>query len=43
MALFYHPATSVRKLKALAERLSRKESHLLREALDDLFRKYDIP
>ncbi len=39
----YYPATSVRKLKALAERLSRKESHLLREALDDLFRKYDIP
>jgi diguanylate cyclase (GGDEF)-like protein len=39
----YYPATSVRKLKALAERLKRKESHLLREALDDLFRKYDIP
>ncbi|HET9221828.1 MAG TPA: diguanylate cyclase [Roseiflexaceae bacterium] len=39
----YYPATSLRKLQALADRLSRKESHLLREALDDLFRKYDIP
>jgi diguanylate cyclase len=39
----YYPATSVRKLKALAERLQQKESRLLREALDDLFRKYDIP
>jgi diguanylate cyclase (GGDEF)-like protein len=39
----YYPATSVRKLKTLAERLKRKESHLLREALDDLFRKYDVP
>lgn len=39
----YYPATSVRKLKALAERLKRKESLLLREALDDVFRKYDIP
>ena len=39
----YYPATSVRKLNALAKRLNRKESHLLREALDDLFRKYDIP
>jgi predicted transcriptional regulator len=33
----------VRKLKALAERLGRKESPLMREALDDLFRKYDVP
>jgi diguanylate cyclase (GGDEF)-like protein len=39
----YYPATSVRKLNTLAKRLSRKESHLLREALDDLFRKYDVP
>jgi diguanylate cyclase len=39
----YYPATSLRRLKALAERLSRKESPLLREALDDLFRKYDVP
>jgi diguanylate cyclase len=38
----YYPASSVRKLKALAERLGRKESPLLREALDDLFRKYDV-
>ena len=39
----YYPSASVRKLKVLAERLGRKESHLLREALDGLFRKYDIP
>jgi diguanylate cyclase (GGDEF)-like protein len=39
----YYPASSIRKLKQLAERLGRKESPLLREALDDLFRKYDIP
>ena len=37
----YYPASSVRKLKALAERLYRKESLLLREALNDLLRKYD--
>jgi diguanylate cyclase (GGDEF)-like protein len=37
----YYGATSVRKLKALAERLKRKESFLLREALDDLLRKHD--
>ena len=39
----YYPSSSIRKLKALAERLGRKESPLLREALDDLFRKYDVP
>jgi diguanylate cyclase (GGDEF)-like protein len=39
----YYPASSMRKLRALAERLGRKDSPLLREALDDLFRKYDIP
>lgn len=39
----YYPASSLRKLKALAERQKRKESQLLREALDDLFRKYDLP
>jgi diguanylate cyclase len=39
----YYPASSMRRLKALAERLGRKESPLLREALDDLFRKYDVP
>jgi hypothetical protein len=33
----------MRKLRALAERLGRKDSPLLREALDDLFRKYDLP
>jgi len=38
----YYPCASVRKLKALAERLGRKESHLLREALVDLVRKYDV-
>ena len=37
----YYPAASVRKLKNLAERTGRKESHLLREALGDLLRKYD--
>lgn len=38
----YYPASSLRKLKVLAERQKRKESQLLREALDDLFRKYDV-
>ncbi len=37
----YYPATSLRRLKALAEQLKRSESRLLREALEDLFRKYD--
>lgn len=39
----YYSATSIRRLKTLAERLRRKESQLLREALDDLLRKYDRP
>lgn len=39
----YYPVSSVRKLRTLSERLNRKESRLLREALDDLFRKYDTP
>jgi diguanylate cyclase (GGDEF)-like protein len=39
----YYSTTSARNLKALAERLSRKESALLREALDDLLRKYEQP
>lgn len=39
----YYPASSIRRLKALAEQRNRKESALLREALDDLFRKYDQP
>jgi diguanylate cyclase len=37
----YYPKTSLRKLKALSERTRRSESRLLREALEDLFRKYD--
>jgi diguanylate cyclase len=36
----YYSAASLRHLKALAERLGRKESVLLREALDDLLRRY---
>lgn len=39
----YYGATSLRNLKALAERSGRKESVLLREALDDLLRKYGQP
>jgi diguanylate cyclase len=39
----YYPYSSVRNLKALAERLNRKESQLLREALVDVIRKYDQP
>jgi diguanylate cyclase len=39
----YYASASVRKLKALAERVNRKESALLREALDDLLRKFDQP
>lgn len=38
----YYPAASLRKLKLLAEKANRKESALLREALDDLLRKYDV-
>jgi diguanylate cyclase (GGDEF)-like protein len=38
----YYPATQVRKLKVLAERLGRKESQLLREGLEEIFRKYDV-
>jgi diguanylate cyclase len=39
----YYPAAAVRRLKSLADRVKRKESSLLREALDDLLRKYDTP
>jgi diguanylate cyclase len=39
----YYPESTLRKLKALAERLQRKESQLLREALEDILRKYDPP
>ena len=38
----YYPSTQVRKLRVLAERLGRKESQLMREALDEVFRKYDV-
>lgn len=37
----YYPAPQLARLRALAERLKRKEAVLLREALDDLLRKYD--
>jgi diguanylate cyclase (GGDEF)-like protein len=37
----YYPSTAVRQLKILAEQLKKKESVLLREALNDLLRKYD--
>lgn len=37
----YYTAAQLGRLKALAERQKKKESVLLREALDDLLRKYD--
>lgn len=39
----YYPAAAVRKLKTLSDKLGRKESVLLREALTDLIAKYDVP
>ena len=39
----YYSSSSLGKLKSLAEKLKRKESQLLREALSDLLRKYDLP
>jgi diguanylate cyclase (GGDEF)-like protein len=39
----YYSGSSIRRLKGVAERLGRKESELLREALADLLRKYDRP
>lgn len=39
----YYPAAAIRRLKSAAERMGRKESELLREALADLLRKYDRP
>lgn len=39
----YYPSLMLRKLKGLAERLGKKESVLLREALNDMLRKYDLP
>ncbi len=41
MKTCYYPATMVRQLKTLAEKLKKKESILFREALTDLIRKYD--
>ncbi|HWI62577.1 MAG TPA: GGDEF domain-containing protein [Symbiobacteriaceae bacterium] len=38
----YYPAASLRRLKLLAEKAGKKESALLREALDDILRKYDV-
>jgi len=39
----YYDAAQLGRLKGLAERLKQKEAPLLREALDDLLRKYDRP
>lgn len=39
----YYSASTVRRLKLLAERTGKKESILFREALNDLLRKYDSP
>ncbi|MFZ5814736.1 MAG: diguanylate cyclase domain-containing protein [Bacillota bacterium] len=38
----YYNASQLARLKKLAEQLKKKESVLLREALDDLLRKYDV-
>jgi diguanylate cyclase (GGDEF)-like protein len=38
----HYSSTQLRRLKALAEKLSEKESVLLREALEDLLKKYDV-
>lgn len=38
----YYNTTQLSRLKKLAEGLKKKESVLLREALDDLLRKYDV-
>jgi diguanylate cyclase len=37
----YYPATSLSMLKQLAAKVKKSESELLREALDNLLRKYD--
>ncbi len=37
----YYGAAQLGRLKGLAERMKKKEAALLREALDDLLRKYD--
>jgi len=38
----YYTTTQLARLKKLAEQAKKKESVLLREALDDLLRKYDV-
>lgn len=37
----YYPAAQLGRLRSMAERQKKKEAVLLREALDDLIRKYD--
>jgi diguanylate cyclase len=37
----YYPSTMVRRLKILSDKVKKKESVLLREALSDLLRKHD--
>lgn len=37
----YYPSAGLKKLKTLAERLSQRESYLLREALSDFLRKHE--
>ena len=37
----YYAAAQLGRLRSLAERMKKKEAVLLREALDDLIRKYD--
>ena len=37
----YYSAAQLGRLKALAERLGKKEAVLLREALDELLQRYD--
>jgi diguanylate cyclase len=41
MKTSYYEASQLGRLKKLAERLGKKEAPLLREALDDLLRKYE--
>lgn len=43
MKTSYYETSQLARLKALAERLGKKEAPLLREALDDLLRKYERP
>jgi diguanylate cyclase len=41
MKTSYYEASQLARLKSLAERLGKKEAPLLRDALDDLLRKYE--